>query len=1061
MKKLTLLWTCFIISMGLAIAQTKQVSGTVFDVSGEPVVGASVIVKGNAAIGTVSDINGYFSLNVPESATHLVVKFLGMRDQDVAAGSGISVTMIPSESVLDEVIVVAYGTNKKSTFTGSAGVISSQKIERRTVANVTKAIEGTVPGVLTTSGSGQPGSGASIRIRGFGSINSSNDPLYVVDGAPYDGSISAINPNDIETITLLKDAAAGALYGARGANGVVMITTKRGSETSDRAKIEVKAKWGVSSRAIPQYDLMNEQEFLEQSFLMYKNEQIYNYGIAPEKAGATAIEAMLNGTNRLFGVNEQYNPYNMPFKQLMDPVTGKINPNAKLRYSENWMDAATVTNPLRQEYDISVTGGGTSKTKYFASLGYLDEQGILPTTSFSRVNGRLNLDSKALDWWKIGGNISFAYNKNNYNDASGTGSGNVWYSAQNMAPIYPLYEKDSDGNTKYDGSGNPLYDYGVDRPAGAIPNFNSIALLYDDKYGSQSDNYNITGYSIFDLADSKYGYAQGVSFTVLANLASQNATSMTYYNPLWGNAGSQQGRLSKNATRIFSYTTSAILGYNRKFDEHSFDFMAGHEFYNRKYNNLNASKTGFPFPGLYELNPGAVLASIGSYEDNYSVESFLSRFRYSYADKYNFDVSARRDGSSVFHKDSRWGNFWSVGANWRVSEEEFLRDIEWVDNISLRASYGVQGNDNLLNTSGNRVYYAWQSFYTLGYPNAGYNSSYLSSLENRDLQWEKNANFNVGLETKLFNDRLDIVAEFYNRRTYDLLLSVPMATSLGFDSYNANIGEVNNKGFELTLGVNVVKSTNFDWRINFIGQTLKNKVVKLATDRPIIGTQIIKVGAPLYSYYRPESAGVDPATGKQLYWVWDKRDPVTDERDPESPRYISNDPAKAANSRVVGGSRTPDYWGSIGSEFRIFDFDLSFLSTYAIGGKILDGQYNSYMEQLYRGSNFHKNIQRAWKQPGDITDIPRAEFNSTNVTTLGHLVDASYFSIRNVTLGYTFSKKLSRKIGLEGLRIYATGDNLITFTHLDGLDPQSSFTGSSTYHYIPARTISAGININF
>jgi len=1055
MKRLTLLFTCFMVSMALAIAQNKQVSGTVTDENGEPVVGASVIVKGNAAIGAVTNVDGKFSLSVPESTTKLMVKYLGMQEQEVAASTNIMVKLRPSESSLDEVIVVAYGTTKKQTFTGSAGVISSQKLEKRTVSNVSKAIEGTVPGVMTTSGSGQPGSGSDIRIRGFGSINSSNAPLYVVDGAPYNGSIAAINPNDIETITLLKDAAAGALYGARGANGVVMITTKRGSDSSGKALVELKAKWGVASRAIPQYDFLSEKDFLEQNFVLYRNQQIYQYGVSPDLAGAAAINAMINGNNRLFGANNQYNPYDVSVDQLWDPVTGKLNPNAKLRYHENWMDAATAKNPLRQEYNISVSGGGTSKTKYFTSMNYLDEKGILPTTAFKRVSGRLNLDTEAQDWLKFGGNLSFAYNKSNTNDNSGSGSANVWYSAQNMGPIYPLHVLDKDGKPVKDGTGKLLYDYGVDRPAGATPNFNSIALLYDNKYASQSDNYNLTGYTKIDFADAKYGWAQGINFTVNVNLSTQNATGMSYLNPLYGDAAGQQGRLSKNATRLFVYTTDALLGYNRKFGENTVDVLAGHEFYAYKYNNLNASKTGFPFPGIYELNPGATLASIGSYEDNYTIESYLSRVKYSYADKYNFDASLRRDGTSRFYKDNRWGNFWSVGANWRMSEEQFLKELEWINNLSLRASYGVQGND-VVNTL-----YAWQSFYTLGLPNANNNSSYLSSLENRKLQWEKNANFNVGLETRLFN-RLDVTAEFYNRHTYDLLLSVPMATSLGFDSYLANIGEMNNGGFELSLGIDAVKSTNFDWKISLMGSTLKNKVTKLATDKPIIqGGQIIRVGYPIYSWYRPESAGVDPATGKQLYWVWDKSDPVTGDRDPDSPRYISSSPTKATASRVIGGSRIPDAFGSIGTDIRLYGLDFSFMSTYSIGGKIMPDQYNSAMEPLYAGANLPKNMQRAWQKPGDITDIPRAEFGSTNVTTLSHLVDASYYSIRNITMGYSLSKKLSRKIGLETLRIYVTGDNLVTFTHMNGLDPQSSFSNADTYQYVPVRNISAGIDIKF
>ena len=1046
--------------MGLAIAQNTRVTGTVSDESGEPVIGASVVVKGNATVGTVTNIDGQFTLEVPSNAQTLVVKYIGMRDQEVAVAPNVSVRMHPSATELDEVMVVAYGTVKKESFTGSAGVISAAKIEKRTVANVTKAIDGTVAGVTTTSGGGQPGSTAGIRIRGFGSINSSNAPLYVVDGAPYHGDISAINPDDIETVTILKDASAGALYGARGANGVVLVTTKKGSDTADKVNINLKANWGIASRAIPRYELMNEKEYLEQSFILYRNQQIYNYGVHPDQAGAAAINAMLNGNNKLFGTNEEYNPYNMPISQLIDPTTGKVNPNAKLRYSEDWMDEATKDNPLRQEYNLNVSGG-TGKTKYYVSLNYLDEEGLLPTTSFERIGGRLNIDTQAQEWLKIGGTASFAFNTTNYLDPDDTANSNVWYAAQNMAPIYPVHQLDENGNIQYDGNGNKLYDYGLNRPSGASKNFNAIALLYDDKYDTKSDNYTLRGFTEINLDNSKYGWAQGLSLKIDVNVANQNERRMFYYNPLYGNAGGETaGRLTKRSTRVLAYTFSQILGYNRTFGDHGIEAMVGHEFFSLKTNYLNAMKTGFPFPGIYELNPGAVLGGISSYENNYTIESLLSRFRYTYATKYNFDVSYRRDATSRFYKDNRWGDFWSVGANWRISEEDFMTDVEWLDNLSLRTSYGMQGNDNILNSLGEPIYYAWQSFYTLGYPNAGNNSSYVSSLENKDLKWEKNANFNVGIEARMFDSRLNVVAEFYNRRTSDLLLSVPMATSLGFDSYVANVGKVNNRGFEFNVGVDIIRTADFDWTFNVIGSTLKNEVIELVTDRPIInGARITKKGEPLYSYYLPKSAGVDPATGKQLYWVWDERDPVTDERISEP--YISDDASKAANSREACGSRIPSFFGSIGSDFRIFDFDFSFLTTYSVGGDALVGAYNAYMEPLYAGQNLHKHMERAWQKPGDITDVPRAEFNSGNALTQSHLIDASYFSIRNITLGYTIPRKLTRKLGIDHVRVFATGDNLYTFTHLKGFDPQNSFTGNADYTYTPVRTISGGININF
>jgi TonB-linked SusC/RagA family outer membrane protein len=1058
LKKVLLLFVCLLATGISALwAQSSQVSGVVTE-NGQPLIGASVSVKGTTTA-VLTDVEGRYTINVPENAT-LVFSFVGLRTQEIVVGarSVINVAMEAEAQQLEDVIVVAYGTAKKESFVGSAGVVSSKQLAKRTVANVTKALEGTVAGVQTTSGSGQPGSGATIRVRGFGSINSSNNPLYVVDGAPYDGSYAAISPDDIESITILKDASAGALYGARGANGVVLITTKSGADNNGRIKVSAKASWGISSRAIPRYDLLDEKEFLEASFMMHKNKAMFTDGVAPDQAGTAAINAMV--LNKIFGNNEQYNPYNMPVSQLIDPATGKVNPNAQLRYHQDWLDEVTAENPLRQEYTVNLSGGDKN-TKYYASFNYLNEKGLLKTTDFERLAGRINVSSQIKPWIKIGGETNLAFNKTNNQGATGSATSNVWYSAQNMAPIYPVYELDADGQIKYDETGKPIYDYGLNRPAGASPNFNSVALLFEDKYYSNSDNLTVHGYTELGLSEDKFGWAKGLTLKIDVSVTNQNSRSTTYYNPLFGNASPPtSGRLTKSTPRLLSLTFNQILGYNHSFGEHNIDFIAGHEYYAYKGNTLSATKTGFPFPNIYELDPGSTLSAISSVEDNYRIESYLSRLKYSYADKYNFEASFRTDGSSRFHTDSRWGQFWSVGANWRISEEGFMSGVDWVDNLSLRASYGEQGNDALLDAAGYNILYAWQSFYDLGAPNANFNGSVVTSLESLELKWEKNANFNIGIETRLF-DRINLTAEFFKRTTTDMLLDVPMATSLGFDGYSDNIGSMYNQGFEFALNVEVVKSDNFDWTLNLLGTSIKNEITALATETPIIsGYYIYKVGEPIYSYYLPRSAGVDPATGKQLYWVWDDRDPITDEQ--ASDAYISSESSKAANSREAVGNKMPKFYGSIGSEFTILkNIDFSFLTTYSIGGKALDGMYNAYMDPLYNGDNLHSNVLRAWQKPGDITDIPRLELNSTNRPTQSHLIDASYFAIRNITLGYTLPKKWINKTGLESIRVFATADNLVLFSKLDGFDPQSSFTSTSTYSYTPVRTFALGLNINF
>ena len=1041
-----LLMTCLFIGIGLVNAQVSKVTGTVTSYEdGLPVVGASVLVKGTQ-VGTVTDIDGKFTItNVPSSAGTLVISFIGMKTQEVTIKPVVNVSLHSDTEVLDEVMVVAYGTARKESFTGSAEVIKADKIEKRPVANVTKALDGMVAGVQTTSGSGQPGSGVSVVVRGFGSINSSQNPLYVVDGVPYDGNISAINPNDIESMTVLKDASAGALYGSRGANGVVMITTKKGN--SGKVKVNLKANWGVSSRSIPRYETMDEAGYLETVYQSYKNDLIYNSGVSPSDAAVQALQNMKNGATAILGVNEQYNPFNYSITELIDPATGKVRSDAYLKYSEDWMDEAMDKSPLRQEYNVSFNGGN-EKTKYMFSLGYLDEQGLLKTTSFNRLNGRMNISTEVTNWLKAGMNASYSRNESNTAVENSSGSSNVWYTAQLMAPIYPVFEKDENGSTVMDNLGNAVFDYGSNRPAGANADWNTIATLYDDKYSTTSDN--LSGRMFVDLGDLKAGPLQGLKFSVNYGFDIVNSAGMTYYNPYNGNSVSVKGTIQKAVARTMSYTFNQILSYDRKFDMHHVSAMVGHEFYKYNYQYLGASKTGFPFGGLYELDAATTITSASSYQHNYAVESVLSRFAYDYADKYYLSASFRTDGSSRFHKDNRWGNFWSVGANWRISQEEFLKDISWINNLSVKASYGVQGNDNL------GTYYAWQSFYDLGYPNANMSGVALSSLENKDLKWEKNGNLNIGLEGRFF-DRLSVGIEWYSRKTSDMLMSYPMATSLGFDGYNKNIGSMRNTGWDITLNADLIRTNDFNWSLTLMGSTVKNKVLQLA-DKPeiISGSYIIREGETLNSFYTASAAGVDPATGKQLYWAWD-----TDENGVKGEKYITDDQAKATACKEIQGSRIPNLYGSFTNSFKYKNFDLSVLCTYSIGGKVLDGVYNTLLYGNYIGQAKSKHLERAWKQPGDITDIPRIEIGKSYIVTDNNLINASYLSIKNITLGYSLPSNLVKKMNMENIRITATGDNLVLFNHLKGMDPQYNFTGGTNFGYVPVRTISFGIDVTF
>lgn len=1034
------------VGIGLVNAQVSQVTGTVVSAEdGLPVVGASVLVKGTT-VGTVTDIDGNFTISgVPEDGKIIVVSFIGLKSQELPIEPVMNVTLQSDAKVLEEVMVVAYGVAKKESFTGSAEVIKSEKIQARPVANVTKALDGLVSGVQTTSGSGQPGSGVSVVVRGYGSINSSQNPLYVVDGVPYDGNVVSINPNDIESMTVLKDASAGALYGSRGANGVVMITTKRGN--SGKVKVNLKANWGVASRAIPRYETMDEAGYIETVYQSYKNNLVINNGMSPQAASVVALQNMKTGPTAIFGANEQYNPFNYSITDLIDPATGKVRSDAVLKYSEDWMDEAMRNNPLRQEYNVSFTGGN-EKTKYMFSVGYLDEKGLLKTTGFTRYNGRMNIESEVTDWFKAGMNASYSRNESNTAVENSSGASNVWYTAQLMAPIFPVYEKDAEGKDIIDVNGNKVFDYGTNRPAGASADWHTIATLYDDKYANNSDN--LSGRLFAEIGNLKEGVLEGLKLSVNYGFDLVSADNMTYYNPYNGNSVSVKGSLQKSTSRTFSFTFNQLLSYDRTFNKHHINALVGHEFYKYNYQYLGASKTGFPFGGLYELDAATNITKASSYQHNYAVESVLSRFAYDFDDRYYLSASFRTDGSSRFHKDNRWGQFWSVGANWRISREKFMKDVSWVDNLSMKVSYGVQGNDNI------GTYYAWQSLYNFGSSNADYPGLSASSLGNPDLKWEKNANLNAGVEGRFMN-RFNVAVEWYSRKTTDMLMLFPMASSLGFDGYNKNIGSMRNTGWDITLGADIFQGDSFNWRFTVMGSTVKNKVLQLA-DKPeiISGNYIIKEGETLNSFYTATSAGVDPATGKQLYWVWD-----TDKNGVRGEKYISDSQSKATACKEIQGSRIPDIYGSFSNEFRYKNFDLSVLCTYSVGGKVLDGVYNTLMYGNYIGQAKSAHLERAWKQPGDITDVPRIEIGKSYIITDNNLINASYLAIKNITLGYTLPAKVLKSLGLESLRLTATGDNLVLFNHLRGMDPQYNFTGGTNFGYVPVRTISFGIDVTF
>ena len=1036
--------TCLFIGIGLVNAQEKVTGSVTSSEDGLPIVGASILVKGTT-IGTVTDLDGNFTLaNVPSSAKTLQVSFVGMKTQILSIKSVMKIVLHPDNEVLEEVMVVAYGTAKKSSFTGSASTINNKKLELRPITNVTKGLEGQTTGLLTTSGSGQPGSSSSIVIRGFGSINASQSPLYVVDGVPFDGSLSSINPSDIESMTVLKDASAGALYGARGANGVVMIKTKSGKE--GKTNVTWRSTVGWSSRALKEYDMVGQKDFVQLTYEALRNGYMVNNGMNWDEAAAAASASL--GTN-LGG--ELYNPFkNYTWDQIIDPATGMVRTDATSAWNEKWMDAVQKDNAFRHEHQISLNGG-TEKTKYMFSLGYLNEDGILVTTGFQRYNARANISSNVTDWFNANLNTSLSHSLQNFSDYGGSSTSNVWYSAQFVSPLFPVYMKDEAGNNLLDEFGNAQLDYGENGRPGSYNDYNPLGGLLDDKANTKNDVASVrTGFTLGSDND-RFGFLKGLKLNVNFGLDYRNQLSMRYMNMYHGNQANAGGLISKSNSRMQSYTFNQLLTWNRSFGKHSFDVLAGHEFYAYRYEYLSAAKSNL-VDGILELRPGTTMSDADSFTDNYRIESWLGRFNYDYDDKYYLSASLRTDGSSRFQKDNRWGLFWSVGGNWRVSKEEFMKDVEWINNLSVKLSYGEQGNDDL------GTFYAWQSLYDLSWSNSNQIGGMVSSLENAKLSWEKSGNLNVGFEASMLDNRLHVNAEYYNKKTTDMLLSYPMATSTGFNGYNANVGNMRNSGFEFEIKGSPIKTDDFVWNVSWMGSTVKNKVLKLTSETPEIldGIYSTKEGQPINTFYMSKSAGVDPSTGAQLYWVYDK-----DEEGNIIKEYISSDVQKATTSKYYLGSRIPDLYGSLGTDFSWKGFDLSILTTYSIGGKVYDGLYAGSMNAQYATNTWNKHQLRRWQKPGDITDVPRVEINGDYATSDRFLIDASYFAIKNITLGYTFPKNLINKVGLSGVRVFGSMDNVALFSHLQGMDPQNNFSGSTSYSYAPNKTITLGVEVNF
>lgn len=1063
-RKIVLSLIAVFVFLAYATAQNRQISGTVSDANGHPVAGATVIVDGTS-LGTTTNTAGEYTLSAPVNGT-LVVTFVGFEPQQlpIAGKTRINVTMKEDAQAIDDVIVVAFGTAKKEAFTGSAAVIKSDEIAKVQTSNVATALVGRVAGVQTSSTSGDLGKTPSIRVRGFGSINAGKEPLWIVDGMPYEGDLNNLNTNDIESMTVLKDAASNALYGARGANGVIMVTTKKAK--SGDAVVTIDAKWGVNSKALEEYDVITSPaQYYETHF-----KALYGYYAQTNpaaKAYALASSGLTsNGTGGL-----GYNVYTVPEGQALIGTNGKLNPNAtlgrKIIYNgqeywltpDDWIDEA-YQSAFRQEYNVNISGA-TERSSFYASLGYLDNTGIIKSSALERYTARLKADYQAKKWLKVGGNMSYAHfssSNGNSNEGSDSSTANIFAFSSQMPPIYPVYIRDGSGRIMVDDNGYQMYDYGDKGNAGLtrplLPGANGLQTSWLNKKKAEGNAFSGSGFVDISLY-------KGLKLTVNGSTNIDETRTTYLNNQYYGQFAEAGGTISKYHTRDIAYNLQQILNYNETFGKHNVGLMVGHEYYQKKYYYLSGTKSKLFSYDNEELG-GAVVDGAGahSYIDDYNSEGYFMRAQYDYAGRYFVSGSYRRDASSRFHPDHRWGNFWSVGAAWLLNQENWF-DAPWVNLLKLKASYGSQGNDNIGN-------YLYTDTYSIE-NNNGEIAVLFGQKGNPNITWETNTNLNIGTEFGFWNNRLSGSVDFFNRKTSDMLFAFSVPSSLGYSSYYANVGDMVNRGVEVELNADLIRTKNVLWSFNLNLTHVKNEVTYLAPEHKsttvegykgyIDGSYFVGEGLPLYTYYLRSYAGVDPETGASLWYKDVKGDDGKITRTKTS--------VYTSATRYLHDSAIPSVYGGFSTSVSAYGVDFSISFNYQIGGKVYDSGYASFMSSPYGttvGTNYHKDILKAWTPENKGSDIPRLQYGDQYTTSVSDrfLTDASYLNISNINVGYTLPSKITQKFGVQKLRVYLACDNVVYWSKRQGLDPRYSFTGATNFsNYSPIRTISGGVTVQF
>lgn len=1081
------------------MAQTRTISGTVVDAgNNEPLIGATVMPIGGGQ-GTATDIDGKFTLNVPSNIRQAKVTYVGYKEQTVALTNGMVVRLASSSTNLDDVVVIAYGTGTKESLTGSVAVVGAKEIDNRPVTNVTSALEGSAPGVSVNNSTGYPGSSPQIRIRGFNSFNGgAQQPLYVVDGIIYNGDISDINPADVESMSVLKDAASCALYGSRGANGVILITTKK-AKGKGKVDVNLQVNVGAYQVALPQYDKLRANEWMEASLMgaamgnLYNNDYSYDYATAIGKVKDTFMSsAYISGAN-VYGYQDESGVWMPAAGNMVFDENGKIAPGIAVMpgYTDlDWWKAISQTG-TRQEYNLNAAGA-SENFDAFASMGYLNQKGYIVNSGLERFTGRFTANYTPVNYLRVGMNLSSAFTRgNNLGTVSSSSSGQLvvtnQFRSQLYAPIQAIYEHDENGNIEYDSEGNPIFSFSGMNKSGNLIQGNLL---------NRNDSKSIV------IDGSMYGTAilpYGFEATVRAGMY----RSKTDYNIYSNNQeGSQKGvgGLSQEFDDYRTYMFSQSINWAHDFGVNHIDVLLHHENNAVESGYKYYSLTGQMLDNKYTANNFSETTAWDEGITGYNTESYLGRARYNYDQKYFAEVSLNRDGSSQFAKDKRWGTFWSVGAGWIISKEKFMQSADWVNYLKLRLAYGSTGN----NQACSYINYLtmFQSFpYGTGLV--------LSKLANANLKWEATETLDVAIEGSLFDDRFNFSIGYYDKRNADLLYSLGLPWSNGtlenegyVPSVTTNVGEMQNYGFELQFGVDIIRNANVVWDFNVDASFNTNKVKKLPYGKDISGSALFQ-GRARYVNYTYDWAGVDMLTGRSLYymnpdspdyWKYDSND----QRYYDGSAYQQNlDAAKADGSyveidgvgytynpsyagRKIMGNKIPDVYGSFGSSVSWKGLHFGLLFTYSIGGKIMDSTYQSLMSwSANQGQALHKDILKSWTAvPEGMTETSAdriqktvPQFTSANnignyntYTSSQYLTDASFLSLKNVNISYDLPKKWMDALKLQGINIGFMMDNVFITSKRKGLNSQSAMgnvPGSVGMYYMPARTYTFQLGVKF